>query len=205
MAAIQGPGNGFPGEPVTFDASGSQAGSSPIVSYAWNFGDGTSAPASGNSQATTLFNRAGSYSVTVTVTDEKGLTSQASWQITVQARLEGPVWTLSQLNNQVIIPGTTITLQFVRGQLAGFSGCNSYTGSYTAVDNGDGTYSVTVLGINSTQMACPGQVMQQESTFIANLASVTLAVLQGNVLDLTSPNGRLLVLRTGYPSPQVSN
>lgn len=202
VAAIQGPGSGFPGEPVTFDASGSQAGSSPIVSYAWNFGDGTSAPASGNTQATTLFNHAGSYTVTVTVTDERGLTSQASLQINVQARLEGPVWNLSQLNNQAVIPGTTITLQFSRGQLAGFSGCNSYTGTYTAVDNGDGTYSVTVQGINSTKMACPNQVMQQENTFITNLASVTLAVLQGNILDLASPNGRLLFYELGTPAPR---
>jgi heat shock protein HslJ len=202
VAAIQGPGNGFPGEPVTFDASGSQAGSSPIVSYAWNFGDGTSAPASGNSQVTTLFNHAGSYTVTVTVTDERGLTSQASLQINVQARLEGPVWVLSQMNNQLIIPGTTITLQFSRGQLAGFSGCNSYTGTYTAVDNGDGTYSVTVQGINSTKLACPGQVMQQENTFISILASVNLAVLQGNILDLTSPNGRLLFYELGTPAPR---
>ena len=53
-AVIQGPGNGYVGEPVAFDASGSTAGSSPIVSYAWTFGDGTSAGPSESPSTVTL-------------------------------------------------------------------------------------------------------------------------------------------------------
>ncbi len=202
VAAVQGPGNGFPGEPVFFDASGSQAGSSPIVSYAWNFGDGTSAQPGSSPTTAVIYNRAGSYTVTVTVTDQNGLTSSASTQVGIQARLEGPVWVLSTINNQRTVPGTSVTLQFHRGQLAGFAGCNSYTGSYSATDNGDGTYAVTVTGVNSTKLACPNEVMQQESTYLNLLGSVQSAQAQGSGIILISPNGTLSFVELGSPTPK---
>ena len=59
------------GTSVGFDASGSAQGSSPIVSYAWNFGDGatdlTSTPTDSHTYAAD-----GSYTATVTETDADG-------------------------------------------------------------------------------------------------------------------------------------
>ena len=46
QANILGPSQGFIGEPVNFDASASQAGSSPIVSFGWSLGNGVDLPAS---------------------------------------------------------------------------------------------------------------------------------------------------------------
>ena len=83
------------------------------------------------------------YEITVVVADANGQTSSASAVITINARLDAQAWTLSTINGQPLLPGTAITLQFLNGQLAGFAGCNDYSGSYTAVDNGDGTFAVT--------------------------------------------------------------
>jgi heat shock protein HslJ len=202
VAAISGPGNGFPGEVVSFDASGSQPGSSPIASFSWSFGDGASAGPSTNAQASTIYNHSGTYQVTVTVTDENGQSGSASTQVNVQARLDTAVWTLDNIDNQMLVPGTTITLQFLNGQVAGFGGCNSYNGTYSATDNGDGTYSVQVTQTNNTQMACPEDVMRQEQRYFEILRQVTTAQIQGNYLVLASPVGTLAFYEVGSPMPR---
>ncbi len=202
QAAIASPGQGFPGEIVTFDASGSQAGSSPIASFTWSFGDGAAAGPAMEAQARTIYNQSGSYEVIVTVTDQNGLSSTASTQVRIQARLDTTVWTLNGIGNQMLIPGTTITLQFLNGQIAGFAGCNSYSGSYTVVDNGDGTYGVTASGIDTSRMACPEAIMEQERVYLESLAQVATAQIQGSSLVLNTPAGILSFNEVGSPTPR---
>jgi len=202
QAAISGSGNGFPGEVVYFDASGSQPGSSPIASFTWSFGDGASAGPAANAQASTIYNHSGTYQVTVTVADENGLSSSASAQVNIQARLDTSVWTLDNIDNQMLVPGTTITLQFLNGQVAGFGGGNSYGGGYSATDNGDGTYSVQVTQTNNTQMTCPEEIMRQEQRYFEVLSQTTTAQIQGNYLVLASPVGTLAFYEIGSPMPR---
>jgi PKD repeat protein len=79
-AAIQGPAEANVGELVTFDGSGSQAGSSQIASYEWTFGDG------GTGSGPTVdytYNGAGDFTVTLTVTDENQLSDDATQGISV--------------------------------------------------------------------------------------------------------------------------
>ncbi len=58
-----------------FDAGSSTAGDAPIVSYAWDFGDGTT----GSGDYTWHFYPGpGTYTVTLTVTDADGATSTAT-------------------------------------------------------------------------------------------------------------------------------
>ena len=198
QAVIQGPNQGYVGEPIFFDASASAAGSSPIVSYNWNFGDGTSAGPSANPSQTTIYNQSGNFQVSVVVTDESGQSSSATIGVTISTRLNTPVvWALDSYANLEVLPGTAITLQFQAGQIAGFSGCNSYTGTYTATDNGDGTYSITVTGLVGTGMMCPADIMDQEQTYLGILSSVTMAQSQGNVLTLSSPQSSLVYHQTG--------
>ncbi|MEZ4559403.1 MAG: PKD domain-containing protein [Caldilineaceae bacterium] len=59
------PAVGIVGEPVFFDASRSQA-ANPIVSYAWQFGDGTTANAV---QVNKQYTAPGIYNVILTLTD----------------------------------------------------------------------------------------------------------------------------------------
>lgn len=66
-------GSGFVvGAPVSFDGSGSFDQDGVLVGYAWNFGDGQTATGSVVSH---VFAAAGSYPVTLTVTDDDGLTA----------------------------------------------------------------------------------------------------------------------------------
>jgi len=78
--------------PVAFDASASCPGradtsgclpaNTTIVSYAWNFGDGSSA--SGKT-STHSYTAPGPYSVTLTVTNDRGLAASTTRQVTVGA------------------------------------------------------------------------------------------------------------------------
>jgi heat shock protein HslJ len=198
QAVIQGSSQGYVGEPIVFDASASVSGSSPIVSYSWNFGDGTSTEPSPNPSQTTIYNQSGSFQVSVVVTDESGQSSSATMEVTISTRLNTPVvWVLDSYANLEVLPGTGITLQFQAGQIAGFSGCNTYTGAYTATDNGDGTYSVTVTGLVGTGMMCPAEIMDQEQTYLGILSQITIAQGQGNVLTLSSPQSNLIFHQSG--------
>ena len=65
---------------IQFDASGSSATDNPIISYSWDFGDGS---ASEGSQVSHNYTEPGTYQATLTVTDEIGLSSQASTTIAI--------------------------------------------------------------------------------------------------------------------------
>lgn len=190
-AALQAPASGFVGEPIRFSAAGSTPGSSPIQSYAWNFGDGQSANSGASPDATHLYNQGGVFQVSVLVTDANGLTSSASAEVRVDTRLATTVWSLLPTSMTRPTPGVAITLQFLNGQVTGFSGCNSYTGAYSATDNGDGTFSVTASNLTSTKLVCPQEIMIIENDYLAALAQVNLAQVSGNTLTLSYPAGML--------------
>jgi heat shock protein HslJ len=192
QANAAGPSQGFIGEPVIFDASASQPGSSSIVSYNWVFGNGEVSPLSPDPMVSTIYNSAGEYEVTVFVVDANGLNSFDTTRIRIDARLDAAVWTLASINGQPLLPGTAITAQFLQGQLAGFAGCNSYDGNYTAIDNGDGSYSVTIERITTSRKTCPADIMNQENEFLAILQQAATAVIQENMAILQSPIGELV-------------
>ena len=79
VAIITAPSEGQVGQATTFDASQSQA-ANPIVSYAWDFGDGSTADAVSIDH---VYDRAGAYNVRLTLTDDKGLQGGASVQIQI--------------------------------------------------------------------------------------------------------------------------
>jgi heat shock protein HslJ len=189
---INGPRDGFIGEPVDFDASASQPGSSPIASYSWSFGNGEDQPASPESRTSTIYNRAGDYEVTVFVMDGNGLSSFATTRINIDARLDTAIWTLATINDAPILPGTAITLQFLGGELAGFSGCNQYRGKYTATPNDDGTIGVMVSEISTSQVACPQEIMDQERNYLTALQLATTATIQENMITLNTQSGMLV-------------
>jgi hypothetical protein len=65
-------------KPCTFSAWADPSPGSTIVSYSWDFGDGTTAPAGSSSTISHVYTVAGYYSPTVTVTDNNGLTGIGS-------------------------------------------------------------------------------------------------------------------------------
>ena len=74
------PSSGLAPLTVTFDSSGSSDSDGTITTYAWNFGDlGTSA----DPNPVHLYTTAGSYTATLTITDDDGATDFDSVSITV--------------------------------------------------------------------------------------------------------------------------
>ena len=82
---------------VTADASGSTAGSSPISSYTFDFGDGTIVGPQSGPAANHTFQSAGSYTVTVTATDGNSLTSKATKAVTVTTQNVSPAQYVNQI------------------------------------------------------------------------------------------------------------
>src|SRR5581483_6974445 len=77
------------GSTTTFDASASTAPSSPIMSYAWTFGDGEGA-LSAHPTASHVYTTPGSYSVTLTLTDAAGTSSTQVFTGQTVSRNGGP-------------------------------------------------------------------------------------------------------------------
>jgi heat shock protein HslJ len=148
---------------------------------------------------TAIYNSAGMYEITVTVSDENGQTSSASEIITINARLETQVWTLSTINGQPLLPGTALTLQFLDGQLVGFAGCNDYSGRYTVIDNQDGTFAVSIDRFRTGRRSCPSEIMKQEDAFSKAMQSISLAVVQENMLTLSGPDVQLVFFLIPQP------
>jgi chitodextrinase len=74
-------------ESMVFDASGSIDADGVIVSYVWDFGDGTLGT---GKSPTHVYQSPGQYIVTLTVTDDTGLTSSATMMVTVSAQTPSP-------------------------------------------------------------------------------------------------------------------
>jgi N-acetylneuraminic acid mutarotase len=77
------------GQFVTFNGSASSAGrpDRSIVSFAWNFGDGTPVIAGGSSIVNHAYDRFGSYTATLTVTDSNAPAKTASTSVAVSVNL----------------------------------------------------------------------------------------------------------------------
>ena len=91
----------YVGQAVTFDASGSSDPDGTIVSYEWDFGDGST----GTDVLTSYtYGSAGTFNVTLTVTDDLGATDTLQQEITVD-----PLPTLTITINK-IKKGTTETI-----------------------------------------------------------------------------------------------
>jgi len=82
IAVIAGPSTATTGQSVTFIGGGSTDPDGTITSYAWNFGDGTTGT---GVNATHTYVTTGSFTVTLTVTDNSGNTNSTTHAITVTA------------------------------------------------------------------------------------------------------------------------
>jgi putative lipoprotein len=74
--------------------------------------------------------------------------------------LTGSAWGLSELIDEELVPDSSISVLFTSdGKVGGSSGCNRYSGTYTASGN---TIQIT-SPLASTMMACSQEIMNQES------------------------------------------
>jgi PKD repeat protein len=116
-AILSGPTSGLVGETLSFDGSGSSDSDGSIVSYAWDLGDGTT---SGGVDVAHSYSAAGSYQVTLTVTDDGGLSDSATQTVQVEEPNLPPTATLSGPTSGLV------------GETLGFhgSGSSGAAGSY---------------------------------------------------------------------------
>lgn len=82
VASAGGPYTGQTGSPVAFDASASNDPDGSIVQYDWDFGDGTVVTNAGATPSHT-YAAAGTFTASVTVTDNRGATNTATAQVTI--------------------------------------------------------------------------------------------------------------------------
>jgi len=131
-AAVGGPYAGAEGAAVTFDGSGSSDPDGDALTYAWNFGDGSTGTGVRPSHAY-ADNRG--YTVTLTVTDSRGASSSPS---STTAAIANVAPAVNPGPNQTATTGSPVTLS------AGFSdpGANDAPWAYS-IDWGDGTPATT--------------------------------------------------------------
>lgn len=80
VAVVNGPYSGFTNSAVIFSSQGSVDNEGPILSYHWDFGDNSTSNLSDPSHT---YSSAGTYSVTLTVTDNDGATTTSSTTATI--------------------------------------------------------------------------------------------------------------------------
>ncbi len=146
---------------ASFDAGNSLDPDGSIVTYAWNFGDGQSASGP-TAVANHTYGAAGTYNVTLTVTDNRGGTATTTGQITVLAPNQLPTAAFStnvqhlsadfDASSSTDPDGSVVTYEwdFGDGQTdTGIAPTHVYAGAGTfnvtlkVTDNRGGTHSVT--------------------------------------------------------------
>ena len=110
--------------------------------------------------------------------------------------LENVMWVLENYGEtgklQTPVPKTEITIKFdnTNGKFGGSSGCNQYFGGYQ-VDKNKLTINAPM---GSTMMACPEEIMNQESQYVSILAKAESYKIEEGKLTI-SGTGKILVFK----------
>jgi len=89
IAATNGPYTGLTYQNISFDGSSSYDSDGTITEYIWDFGDGTT----GNGISPVhIYNTSGSYNITLTVTDNDGLTNSNKTTATIELDSDRDGW-----------------------------------------------------------------------------------------------------------------
>jgi heat shock protein HslJ len=110
--------------------------------------------------------------------------------------LEGAQWTLSASSvTQTDLTGLGILAKFDGKQMTGFSGVNSYTGAYTAGE--DGSFKAGPLA--STMMAGPEKEMAAEAAYLKLVEAARSFEVADGKLTLTTDDGTTLTYQAAEP------
>jgi len=138
---------------VVFSSSGSYDSDGTIVSYSWDFGDGTGSSTQANPVYT--YGTAGTYTATLTVTDNGSATGTDVVTITVSTPQSGTMYIASQSVTRVYLPGNKIAAedlvvireypggQPVEGAVVTASYYSATTGTTSGTTNASGEVTLT--------------------------------------------------------------
>ncbi len=176
---------------ATFTATATDPGSKDTLTYAWNFGDNTQ-PTTGQTAAHT-FTTAGTYTLTLNVTDKDGATTTTTQQITV-----APLPTIT-INDPTITEGdsgtTNLTFTLTLNQASTQAISVSYnTSNITALSGSDYTATSGTITFNAGEttktitVAIIGDTIAESTeTFALNLTNAinaTISKAQGTATIL---------------------
>jgi heat shock protein HslJ len=120
--------------------------------------------------------------------DDGGSVSEVS---TDPAELTGVVWVLDEATRGALAEdapaAVDITLEFTDGQVSGTAGCNSYSGSYEADDQG----ALSFGPLATTQMACGDVEMVLEANYLQTLEQVSAFAIEEGILIMQAVNVQL--------------
>jgi PKD repeat protein len=193
--------NGFVGQPVGFDATFSTDPKNNIVSYDWDFGDGS--PHGSQQIISRVYAATGTYTVTLTITDGDGLTDSTNLSITVLAADQVGLfnsnikysvsWNRHATNSDtlslsatvnvgatVVNSATPLSLGIVGQTFSGSAGARSLTGTLLKIQNSTLKTAVTKWTVK------PGKRGTPKGTYTLSLtikhASLGLAFNQAGVV-----------------------
>jgi len=106
-ADADGPYSGVVGDPISFSSTGSSDPDGTIQEYRWDFGDG-SAP-SYSQDPMYAYSAAGTYTVTLRVTDDDGASATHTTSCTVsEPEATGTAWSIERIATLITIGGATV-------------------------------------------------------------------------------------------------
>ncbi len=101
-----------------------------------------------------------------------------------RTNLYGTIWAATSINGQPVVEGSEVLLGISRGRIGGISGCNTYYGPVEADRN-----KVAIGPLSSTRVACPEELMGQESAYLAALNSAATVELEGDQMTVYNDAG----------------
>jgi heat shock protein HslJ len=110
--------------------------------------------------------------------------------------LNGTQWHLKTLNGATLKTERPLSISFDSNRMSGYSGCNSFFGSYTA--SSDGVFGTGAIG--ATKMACIGERDQLERDYLDRLAQASTYTASRDQLQLLDAQRKVLLSFVSAPA-----
>ena len=160
---------------VNFSSQGSSDPDGTITGYSWNFGDGTSSNLANPSHT---YNSAGTFTATLTVTDNGGATSSSSVVITVGQAPNAAIYVKS-ISMSLVTSGRSTS---ARAVITVYDGNGAPRPNVTVTGNWSGLTSSSFTGTTSSsgQLTVTSTSTKRNGTFIVNVTNLSASAYTYN-------------------------